>query len=685
MSLGRGGICRLNMKKWVVPAAVTAANNEIIGEFGDFLGGILIRRGIVTLDSARAFFGCDSLSDPMLMSDMGRAVEMVRTALEEDKRITVFGDYDCDGVCATVILYSYLEAQGADVDFYIPDRSEGYGMNIEALEKIAARGTQLVITVDNGIAAVKEAEFLKSKGVELLITDHHQPNASLPECGACVDPNRADDPSPFKDLCGAGVVLKLLMALEEDAEFVLDSYADLAAVATVGDIVPLKGENRYIVQRGLENIKNEQNAGLTALINSARRQCGKITSTDIAFYISPRINAAGRMAAADKAVRLLLCDDDAETARRIAEELELLNNNRKTAENKILEDCRAQCLEDPLILKQRIIVLSGKEWQHGVIGIVCSKLLEKYGKPIVMMAVENGMARGSVRGVEGFSVHRMLMECSAPLTTYGGHPGAGGFSLPADKVGEFTEMILGYAKECYPKMPVTEVSADMEATCADFTIEKVKLLSKIEPCGERNPVPRFLLRNCIVRAKHAMKEGMYTSFDVESGGVTLRTVTFKIPFERFFPNVGDRIDMIATVEVNEYKGSESVELRLADYRPAGFPEERFFAAERTYEEICRGEGCDKRLAPRVIPQSRGELMKIYDLVKRSNGKYTAEELAVFDGSVNYCMLRITLDAFAEAGMVELGEDCAPKILPVTEKRDLFASGLLFELNKQFGQ
>ncbi len=223
---------------------MTAANNEITAEFGDFLGGILIRRGIVTLDSARAFFGCDSLSDPMLMSDMRQAAEMVRSAIDEDKRITVFGDYDCDGVCSTVMLYSYLEAQGADVDFYIPDRSEGFGMSVAALEKIAANGTELVITVDNGISAVKEAEFLKSKGVELLITDHHQPNASLPECGACVDPNRADDPSPFKDLCGAGVVLKLLIALEEDEDFVLESYDDLAAVATVGDVVPLKGENR---------------------------------------------------------------------------------------------------------------------------------------------------------------------------------------------------------------------------------------------------------------------------------------------------------------------------------------------------------------------------------------------------------------------------------------------------------
>lgn len=671
------------MKQWTVPAAVAAANNEITAEFGDFLGGILLRRGIVTLDSARAFFGCDSLSDPMLISDMRQAVEIVRGAIDEDKRITVFGDYDCDGVCSTVMLYSYLEAQGADVDFYIPDRSEGFGMSVAALENIVAKGTELVITVDNGISAVKEAEFLKSKGVELLITDHHQPNASLPECGACVDPNRADDPSPFKDLCGAGVVLKLLIALEEDEDFVLESYADLAAVATVGDVVPLKGENRYIVQRGLDNIRNEQNAGLTMLIKAAKCNIDKIASTDLAFKVCPRINAAGRMAQAEKAARLLLCEDDADTAGRLAEELNLLNNRRKAEEDKILKDVQKQTADNPRILKERVIVLSGEGWHHGVIGIVCSKILEKYDKPVVMISVENGSARGSVRSIEGFSVHKMLMECSSPLSTFGGHPKAGGFSLPADKIGEFTELIHKYAREFYPKMPLPSVTADMEATCSDFTVDKVKLLSRIEPCGERNPVPQFLLRNCTVKSKRAMKDGLYTSFDVESGGVTLRTITFKIPFDGFIPNAGDRIDMIVTAEVNEYNDRERAELRLVDYRPADFSEERFIAASRVYEEICRGEGCDRRLAPRVIPQSRSELMKIYDLVKKSGGKRTAKELAMFDGSVNYCMLRITLDAFAEAKMVELGEDCVPKILPVTEKRDLFAGGLLFELNKQF--
>lgn len=669
------------MKKWTVANAPIDGGSDIIKEFGDFFGGILIRRGINSIEAAQDFFGCRSLSEPLLMRDVDKAVEMIRSALDEDKKITVYGDYDCDGVTATAIMYSYLEAQGANVDYYIPERSEGYGMNLPALERIVSRGTQLVITVDNGISALEEARFLKEKGVDLVVTDHHQPGLELPDCGACIDPNRADDRSPFKDLCGAGVALKLIIALEEDEEFVLDTYAHLAAVGTIGDVMPLKGENRYIVRRGLENIKNEQNAGLTALIHSASRSAENITSTDIAFTVCPRINASGRMDSPEKALRLLLCEDDAETAKRLAEELSELNGRRKSEEDKIIREINEQIARDPLIAKQRVIVLSGEGWHCGIIGIVCSHILERYDKPVVIISVNGDEARGSMRSIEGFSAHKMLSECSACLTKFGGHPGAGGFSLPADKVGEFTKQIHEYAREYYPKMPDVSLYADMEAPISALTVDNVKKLSLLEPCGERNPVPLFLLRNCTVKAKRSLKDGKYTSFEIAQENLSLRVITFKIPFAKFLPNVGDKIDLVAAAEINVYNDSESVQLRLAEYRPASFREDRFLAAERVYEEISRGEGCDGKLAPRVIPQSRNELMTIYDIVRKANGARTPEEIAMSDGSPNYCMLRITLDAFAEAGMIEYTNG-APKTVPVTGKRDLFQSGLLAELKKQ---
>lgn len=634
------------------------------------------------MDSARDFFACESLSDPFSLRDMDKAAEIISAALEEDKKITVFGDYDCDGVTATVMLYSYLEAMGADVDFYIPDRSEGYGMNIPALTNILNGGTQLVITVDNGVSAAAEAEFIRKHGAELVITDHHQPPEALPVCGACVDPHRADDMSEFKDLCGAGVVLKLLCALEGDENFVMEQYSDLAAVGTIGDVMPLRGENRYIVRRGLENIRQCQNLGLERLIRSAGMTPESITAASLAYSVCPRINAAGRMSGAYKAAMLLLADST-ENASRLAEELALMNDERKKAEQKIMEDISAQLAANPAILRQRVIVAAGEGWNHGVIGIAGARLMEKYGKPTVVIAIENGEARGSVRSFDGFSVHRMLTECSDILTKFGGHPKAGGFSLPADRVGELTERIYRYAREFYPKMPVQEICADMEVTCRELTEENVALLERLEPFGEGNRQPLFLLKGCTVRSKRALKNGLYTSFEVESGGVVLKALTFKIPFDKFYPQAGQSVDMIATAEINEYNGKRSVNLKALEVRPSDFAEDRFFAAQRVYEEISRGEGCDKRLAPRVIPQDRAALMGIYDII-RKNGGMSAEDIAVYHGGVNYCMLRITLDAFAQAGMIELAPNAERAvIIPVKTKSDLFATGLLADLKRQF--
>lgn len=670
------------MKKWVV-SDPTLGSAEIIDGFGSFLGDILIRRGILTMDTARGSFGCEELSDPLLMSDMKAAVEIINNAVAEDKKITVFGDYDCDGTAATAILYSYLEAQGADVDYYIPDRSEGFGMNIAALEKIAARGTELVITVDNGIAAIDEAKFLKEKGVELVVTDHHQPGEALPECGACVDPHRADDISPFKDICGAVVALKLLIALEKDEDFILEQYADLAAVATIGDVMPLRGENRLIVQRGLEYIRSGQNIGITKLIAKAERRYAEVKASDIAFTVCPRINAAGRMANADKAVELMLCVDefDTEKAGRIAEELCDLNRARQAEEKKIIDDADRLISEDPLIVKQRVIVLAGEGWHCGVIGIVCARILEKYGKPVVMISIDKGSARGSVRSVEGFSVYKMLSACSEPLERYGGHPGAGGFSLDAGKIGEFTELIHKYARENFPKMPDCGLNIDKEITARELTLQNVEDLSKLEPFGEGNEAPVFLLRGCRVCSKRSLSDGKYTSFEVESGGAVVKVLSFKLPYARFWANIGDRLDIVAYAEVNEYNGNRSVQLKLIDLRPEGFREDRFFAARRVYEEISRGEGCDKRLLPRVIPAAREELMGIYDLIKKHNGRLTPEELVMI-GGVNYCMLCTTLDAFIEAGMAEMTDDGCVKLVPVSTKTDLFKSGVLARLRTQ---
>ena len=672
------------MKKWLCSPAVSGVSNEITQQFGELLGGVMLSRGITSLDRAKEFFGCSSLSDPMLLRDMETAVEVIRQALDEGKKITVYGDYDCDGVTATAMLYGYLDAMGAEADFYIPDRSEGYGMNIPALEKILDRGTELIITVDNGVSAAEEAEYIRSRGAQLVITDHHQPPEELPVCDACVDPHRPDDNSPFKDICGAGVVLKLLCALEEDEELIMEQYAELAAVGTIGDVMPLIGENRYIVRRGIEEIRSSQNIGIDRLLRTAGVAPENVDASSVAFSICPRINAAGRMAGADKAVQLLMTESP-EQASLLSEELNLVNEQRRAEEARIMQDVDRQLESDPRILKERVLVVSGEGWHHGVIGIVAARLLEKYGKPVLMISSENGEARGSARGIDGFSIYRLLSGCSRVLTKFGGHPKAGGFSLPADRVEDFRQMVYAFCREYYPKMPEYTVSADMEITGDSLTEDALNSLAQLEPCGEGNQRPVFLLKNCTVLSKRALKEGRYTSFEAQSGGVKLKALCFGIPFARFFPEQGSMVDIIATAELNEFRGVKSVTLRVMELRPSGFREDRFFAAQRTYEEISRGEGCDSRLAPRVIPD-RNSLMAAYDLLRKHGGVMSAEDMFVYGGSeLNYCMLRIALDTFASAGMAEQSADAGTvRLIPVTTKTDLMASGFLADLRKSLG-
>ncbi len=676
------------MKKWLcagIPAendkfAQLTGTNEITQQFGELLGGVMLSRGITSLSRAQEFFGCSSLSDPLLMKDMEAAADIIRAALDEGKKITVYGDYDCDGVTATAMLFGYLDAMGAEADYYIPDRSEGYGMNTEALKHILDSGTELIITVDNGISAVEEAEYIRSRSAQLVITDHHQPPRELPVCDACVDPHRADDNSPFKDLCGAGVVLKLLCALEEDEDFVMEQYSDLAAVGTVGDVMPLIGENRYIVRRGLENIQSCQNLGLERLLRSAGTAPEQADASTLAYTVCPRLNAAGRIAR-DKAVQLLLTDSP-ERASLLSEELTVLNNKRREEETKILEGVERQLAGDPARLKERVLVVYGEGWHHGVIGIIAAKLLEKYGKPVLIMGIENGEARGSARGIDGFSIYKLLERCSLVLTKFGGHLKAGGFSLPADKVEDFRQMVYAFCRECYPKMPEYSVSADMEVTGAQLTQEQVAELSKLEPCGEGNRRPVFLLKNCTVLSKRALKEGRYTSLELQNGGVKLKALCFGIPFSKCFAEIGSAVDIIASAEVNEFRDEKSVALKVQELRPAGFREDRFFAAQRTYEAISRGEGCDQRLAPRVIPD-REALKSVYDLLRKHGGMMSAEEMYLYGGGeLNYCMLRIALDVFAAAGMAELSADAGTvRLIPVKQKIDLMSVGLLAELRR----
>lgn len=673
----------MNYPAWQIKSTEPAAEEALAGAgCGTLLRRVLAARGCTDPAEVQALLGAGAeLSDPFLLRDMDKAVARIEQAVENEETIVIYGDYDVDGISATAILYECLSSMGAHVRCKLPTRGTGYGLTRPALESLAEKGFTLVVTVDNGISAIEEAACAKELGLDLIVTDHHLPGETLPDAIAVVDPKRADDESPFKDLCGAGVVLKLLCALEEDEDFVMEQYSDLAAVGTVGDVMPLIGENRYIVRRGLENIQSCQNLGLERLLRSAGTAPEQADAATLAYTVCPRLNAAGRIAGADKAVQLLLTDSP-ERASLLSEELTVLNNKRREEETKILEGVERQLAGDPARLKERVLVVYGEGWHHGVIGIIAAKLLEKYGKPVLIMGIENGEARGSARGIDGFSIYKLLERCSLVLTKFGGHLKAGGFSLPADKVEDFRQMVYAFCRECYPKMPEYSVSADMEVTGAQLTQEQVAELSKLEPCGEGNRRPVFLLKNCTVLSKRALKEGRYTSLELQNGGVKLKALCFGIPFSKCFAEIGSAVDIIASAEVNEFRDEKSVALKVQELRPAGFREDRFFAAQRTYEAISRGEGCDQRLAPRVIPD-REALKSVYDLLRKHGGMMSAEEMYLYGGGeLNYCMLRIALDVFSAAGMAEFSADAGTvRLIPVKQKIDLMSVGLLAELRR----
>ena len=673
------------LKQWIVANPPSDPDSEIVKKYGGFLGSILITRGIVTLDAAEEFFSSKSFSEPYLISDMQTAAEIVTDAVKTKKKICVFGDYDCDGISAAAIMFHYLKTVCGleDTEYYIPERAEGYGMNIGALEQIASRNTELVITVDNGISAIEEAKFLKDKGITLVVTDHHRQGETLPDCAAVVDPHRDDDISPFKELCGAGVVLKLVMAVERELHGenamrgIFEKYADLACIATIADVMPLKGENRFIVKRGLEIINKGKNSsvGLTALIKAVNKNPSSLKSSDIAFYIAPSINSVGRVSTPKKAIELLL-ESDITRAGALAEELAGFNSCRREIQDKILSDAKKLIEADPSVLKERVIVLSGEGWHHGVIGLVRMEFVRRYGKPVLVISVENGEARGSARSVDGFSIHAMLTGCSAVLTKFGGHPSAGGFSLPADKVDDFKRMVKEYTLNNYKEMPADKIFVDREVDIGELSIENVSSLAMLEPFGEHNKRPLFLLRNCVIKQKRPLSDGRFVRFRIEQNGRQLDCVDFGTSFDKFYPRVNSTVDIIAKADIDRIGGTESVQLKIEDFRPAHFPEEKFLKAQRIYEGVCRGEGCDKKFASAVVPHTREELMTIYDIIKKNTDGKTVEEIAMYDLSVNYCRLRLAIDAFAEAGMAELTPDGVPRVLKFTGKRDLFSEGLL---------
>lgn len=643
---------------------------------------VLISRGYTDFQQIVDFFSLPQLSDPFLIKDMDKAAAAINKKIDNYDLICIYGDYDCDGITATTILYNYLESMGANVMYHIPQRSEGYGLNEQAIRELAQSGVSMIITVDNGISAVKEAQLIKELGMELVITDHHQPPEELPEAVAVVDPHRADCPSPFKDISGAGVAFKLCAALDGGSyDTVLEQYGDICAVGTVADVVELCGENRTIVRYGLEYLKNTENIGLCKLLELSSLERQSVSSVDVSFRIAPVINASGRFGSPITAVKALLSEDENDAQDRASRLIEL-NSMRKKTENEIISEIIEHIDSFPQTLNHSVLVLWGRNWHVGVIGIVSSKILDYYGKPNFIISVDDdGNARGSARSISGFDVYECLCHCSDLFEKYGGHECAGGFSLRQENIDALCSRIYEYA-DAMESQPVLQLTADKLLTPQDITVENVKGLRALEPFGAGNPVPAFAMLGARVEAVKPLSQGKHTKIDFDYGGYKGQALLFSVAPERVCFKAGDRIDMLVRLDVNTFRGVETVSIKVIDHRLSGIKQERYFAAKQCYERLMRGETLPGTYIKKIIP-TREELVRVYKYINSVKTTTVDNMFMKLGGDdMNYCKLRVCVDIFSDKQLVSY-KPATMKLsaCEVSSKVDLEQSQTLIKLKQ----
>ena len=567
----------MQKKNWIY--ASKKLERERVLEFSEkynlpaSMSAVLLNRGIDSEEKLRAFLKkpLSGVHNPMGLGDMEAAAERIKTAIENKEKIMIYGDYDADGVTATSILYMFLEDMGADVDYYIPDRlSEGYGMNIRAVNRISKTGTKLIITVDCGITSVGEVELAKAQGMEVIVTDHHTPQEKLPDT-LIINPKREDSEYEFDSLAGAGVAFKLILAcgmlFGKKTADVFNKYVEIAAIGTIADIVPLVDENRIIADRGIKALATTQNQGLVSLMELAGVKPGSLNSTSVAFGISPRINAAGRMGSAKTAVELLLSKTPEEGYKK-ALELDGLNRTRQNVEREIYNDAISKIEADVNFPKKRVIVLWGKGWHHGVIGIVAAKICERYYKPCIMISEENGLGTGSARSIPELNIFDAISDSKELLTKFGGHSQAAGLSLSAADFEEFEKRINKYAEGVLGDAePIKTVEIDCRITTKDISIEYIKMLERFEPFGTDNEKPVFALLGAKVSGIGKMgADGKHLRLNIADYGRFINCVGFGMGDVADEIGDGDICDIAFTMEINDFRGEKSIQLMLKDIR-----------------------------------------------------------------------------------------------------------------------
>lgn len=675
--------------------AHTAALAQELG-LSEVCTRLLKNRGYDTAEGARGFLRNEDavLHSPFLLKDLDRAVARIKLALERGEKICIYGDYDVDGVTAVSTMYLYLSSLGADVGYYIPSRAgEGYGLSCAAIDHLAQLGVNLIVTVDTGITAKDETEHAKKYGIDMVITDHHECRPDLPDACAVVNPHRLDCEYPFPELAGVGVVFKLICGFEmtrcrENGEPEIDGvrricreYADLTAIGTIADVMPIVDENRLIVAMGLKMIADTKRLGLAALIDASSATSGgdtkktrKITSGFIGYGIAPKINAAGRISSASKAVELLLAED-AGSARLYAEELCSINRQRQIDENRIAEEAMRKIEQSFDPENDRVIVIEDDKWQQGIIGIVASRITEKYGLPSILISFDGATGdepdpddtgKGSGRSVKGMNLVEAMNACADLLTKYGGHELAAGLTVKRGKIEQFKQKLNEYAKSCLTEENLrVSYEADCEIDLEQVTIPLVNELQILEPFGVSNPAPLFVLRDLNVERVMQISAGKHTKLLVSHGNTRMYAMYFGMSEFALGVREGDRIDLLASLDINVYRNEKSVQLIVQDHKHSAS-----FVAGKEQEKQRYGEiksGAGFRPEECILPD-RNDFAKVYTLLRKltraGNDTLTVQNLLHMlsreaGAPINYIKLKFIIRIMHEltiCGVEELGED-----------------------------
>lgn len=534
----------------------------------ELLAVILVNRGITQKKDIDIFLNPTrkDFHDPYSMPDMEKAVNRILKAIDEKEKVIIYGDYDVDGITSITVLKKFLKERGLDVGYYIPNRlDEGYGLNKEAVEKIAEEGYKLIITVDCGISGIEEIKFAYEKGMEVIVTDHHEPLEELPDALAVVDCKRKDNKYPFKNLAGCGVVFKLAQAISQrlnldEKEYL--KYLDIVCVGTISDIVPLVDENRVIAKLGLKLVEQTRNPGLKALLVASGYK--EVNSNTVSFGVAPRINACGRMGKEEEALKLFLTDNIAE-AGRITDNLNKYNRERQEIEKRIYQEALEK-IEKNHLEENNVIVVGGENWHHGVIGIVASKITEQYFKPSILICFEGDEGKGSGRSIPGFDLHDALCQSSEYLEKYGGHEMAVGLSLKKENFQKFADKFEEIAKEAHTEEIESVINIDREITIKDVNIDTINSLKALEPFGEANKLPVFIYKNLRIDSIRALSEGKHLKLTLKDGNTIINAIGFNMGKYAEEYRIADKIDVLGVLEINTFNGIDTIQINMKDIR-----------------------------------------------------------------------------------------------------------------------